>query len=159
MFYTNAESVITDRCANLSGNSPLPWGGFPLYNEFDFIRNDYNISGYTIPSGNTIPPSVHVNFVSKSATTYNWNFFVSYGYDNDYTKTHTAKFLIPDTNNPYYETVNWTVSDGIPFVVTNGTFNGRNVLRFRCPIKHGLNVVPILVLGLLPSYISYVLVS
>jgi hypothetical protein len=140
LYYTNAESVITDRCANLSGNSPLPWGGFPLYNEFDFIRNDYNVSGYTIPSGNTIPPSVHVNFVSKSATTYNWNFFVTYGYDNDYTKTHTAKFLIPDTNNPYYETVNWTVSDGIPFVVTNGTFNGRNVLRFRCPIKHGLNV-------------------
>jgi hypothetical protein len=140
LYYTNAVEVINSTCTSNSNSSPLPWGGYPLYNEFDFIRNDYNVSGYTIPSGSTTPPNNHINFVASSANTYNWNFFLSYGYDNDYTKEHTATFLIPDDVNPYYETVNWIVSDGIPFVLTRGTFNGRNVLRFRCPIKHGMDI-------------------
>jgi hypothetical protein len=134
LYYTNAEQVISSRCVYNNNSSPLPWGGFPLYNEFDFIRNDYNVSGYTIS------PNNHINFVASSASTYNWNFFLSYGYDNDYTKEHSATFLIPDDVNPYYETVNWIVSDGIPFVLTRGAFNGRNVLRFRCPIKHGMDI-------------------
>ena len=138
LYYTNAETVIAQNC---SGANNLPWGGFPLYNEFDFIRNDYNISGYTIPSGNTTPPNVHVNFIAKSANTYNWNFFLSYASDNDFTTSHQATFFIPEfiNSNPY-ETVNWNVVDGIPFVLTKGVYNGRNILRFRCPIKHGLDV-------------------
>jgi hypothetical protein len=140
LYYVNAEEVVADRCSNLSNNSPLPWGGFPLYNEFDFIRNDYDVSGYTVPSGNTIPQNVHVNFVPKSASSYNWNFFVSYAFENDFNKQLSAQFLIPDDTNPTYPTVNWVVSDGIPFVTQKGKFNGRDIIRFRCPIKHGMNV-------------------
>ena len=140
LYYVNAEEVIASRCVNLSNNSPLPWGGFPLYNEFDFIRNDYNISGYTTQSGNTIPPNVHVNFVTKSASTYNWNFFLSYAYDNDYNKQLRAQFAVPDGNNTTYPTLSWIVSDGIPFVIQKSTFNGRNIIRFRCPVRHGMSV-------------------
>ena len=139
LFYTNAEEVVRDRCLTLNNQTLLPWGGYPLYNEFDFIRTDYAVSGYTIPSGNTIPPNVHVNFVPKSASSYNWNFFVSYPYDNDFTKELSATLKIP-SDPPQYIPLTWTVGDGIPFVIEKSTFNGRNIIRFRCPVRHGMDI-------------------
>ena len=51
-----------------------PWySGYPQSFEFDLIRNDINNS--------------HINFITKSATTYNWNYFLSYGFQNDQTTT------------------------------------------------------------------------
>lgn len=135
LYYTNAIEAATQRC---DPNSNFPWGGFPLYNEFDFIRTDNNISGYTVASGATIQP--HVNFRNVSASTYNWNFFISYAYENDYNKELQAILKVPNDPTPLYPTVSWKVSDGIPFVIKRGTYNGRNIIGFRCPIKHGLSV-------------------
>lgn len=134
LYYVNAQEAVIQRC---EGNTNFPWGGFPLYNEFDFIRNDYNVSGYTTFSGTTPP---HVQFIPKSASSYNWNFFMSYPFENDSEKLMDAIVKIPTESGPIYPIVSWKVGDGIPFVVRRGTFNGRNVIRFRCPIKHGLNV-------------------
>jgi hypothetical protein len=134
LYYLNAQETVIQRC---NPNSNFPWGGFPLYNEFDFIRNDYNVSGYTITSGSTPP---HINFVAKSASSYNWNFFISYAFENDYNKQLQAIFKVPNDPTPLYPTVNWTVSDGIPFVIKNSTYNGRDIIQFRSPIKHGLSV-------------------
>jgi hypothetical protein len=134
LYYVNALESVIQRC---NGNSNFPWGGYPQYNEFDFIRTDYSVSGYTIQSGSTSP---HVNFVPKSASTYNWNFFLSYAYENDYDKQLRVTFKIPNEPTPLYPTVSWKASDGIPFVIRRGTYNGRNVIRFRCPVKHGMNV-------------------
>ena len=134
LYYLNAFQAVTERC---NGNSNFPWEGFPLYNEFDFIRNDYNVSGYTIPSGSTPP---HIQFVTKSAGTYNWDFYLSYAFENDPNKQLRATFKVPSSPNPLYPTVSWVASDGIPFVIRRTTDRGRNIIQFRCPVKHGLSV-------------------
>ena len=122
--YTNADQ-------NCPPNPNVRWQGFPQYNEFDFIRNDYNVSGYTVPdcSGYT-----HINFVSKSASTYNWNYFMSYAFDNDYNKPMSAIDSISQ------QTLNWVASDGIPFVIFPTKIGGVNLISFRCPVKHNLKV-------------------
>ena len=126
LYYINELELTLQQC----GVNPdsVWWRGFPQYSEFDFIRSDYNVSGYTQP------PNNHINFVSRSASTYNWNFFVSYPYKNSYTKV--LEYYKGNTS------VKWSVSDGIPFVIkSNNTFiNGNKVIQFVCPVKHGLSV-------------------
>lgn len=110
---------------NQNPNTPIAWGGFPQYNEFDFIRTDYDVTGYTQS------PNNHINFVSKSATTYNWNLFISYAYNNNYNK----QLQWHDPNR-----YRWVAKDGIPYVMTGGTSNGSNLISFYSPVPHGLSV-------------------
>jgi hypothetical protein len=128
LYYTDEYNNADQNCPP---NSNVRWGGFPQYNEFDFIRNDYNVSGYTVPD---ISGYTHVNFVSKSASTYNWNYFMTYAFDNDYNKPMSAIDSISQ------QTLNWVSSDGIPFVVVPTTIGGVNLISFRCPVKHNLKV-------------------
>jgi hypothetical protein len=126
LYYINELGLTLEQCD--ANPDSVSWQGFPQYSEFDFIRSDYNVSGYTQP------PNNHINFVSRSASTYNWNFFVSYPYKNSYTKV--LEYYTGNTS------VKWVVSDGIPFVIkSNNTFiNGNKVIQFVCPVKHGLSV-------------------
>ena len=125
--YVNATQSASSVCS--VGSNNIIWTGYPQYNEFDFIRTDYDVSGYTKPDVNG---DVHVNFVPKSASTYNWSFYVSYPFDNNYTKRMEA------VDKPTSQTLNWVCSDGIPFVIDNTNLNGQNIISFRCPVKHGL---------------------
>jgi hypothetical protein len=124
MYYINAEEAAIASCPP---NPNVSWTGLPQYNEFDFIRTDYYVTGYTQP------PNNHLLFVPNSASTYNWNFFVSYPFQNDPTKQLQAV----ESNTQI--TLNWVSGDGIPFVVQKTQQNGRNLITFRCPVKHGLN--------------------
>jgi len=125
LYYLNAATAAAAQC---EGNAQsVSWTGLPQYNEFDFIRNDYNVSGYTQP------PNEHLIFSPISASSYNWNFFVSYAFENDYNKILQAY----DNKSGTY--LNWVVGDGIPFIIENTTYNGRDIISFRCPIKHGLS--------------------
>jgi hypothetical protein len=106
------------------------WSGYPLYNEFEFIRSDNNVSGYTTNSGYT---PAHVYFTNKSASTYNWGYYVTYPYENDYLKTLQ-----------YYDEFNnthtWFASNGIPFYIVNPyTDNGQDLISFVCPVEHNLS--------------------
>ena len=94
------------------------WKGFPQYYEFDFYRP--NITDQ------------HIDYKSKSAYTYNWTYYISYAYSNDYSKP-----LSYDLNNSSF---NWVASDGIPFSILNRTQNGANVISFQCIAPHGLTV-------------------
>ena len=94
------------------------WKGFPQFYEFDFFRPDIK--------------DQHVEYRAKSAYTYNWTYYVSYAYSNNYDKK-----LSYDLNNSSY---NWIASEGIPFSIYNGTQNGSNVIRFQCIAPHGLTV-------------------
>ena len=125
LVYTN-ESPAALRSCPVDVN--VVWSGFPQYNEFDFIRGDYNVIGYTQP------PNNHLTFINKSASTYNWNFFASYPFENDYAKSLQA------IENKTKQTLSWVASDGIPFIIENITYNGLSLISFRCPIKHGLSV-------------------
>jgi hypothetical protein len=90
-------------------NPNIPWDGFPQYPEFDLIRTDNDVSGYTIGNGR------HLDFKSVSATTYNWSHYLSYAFANEYNKKLYA--IEPNTNISW----NWTASDGIPYVILFGS--------------------------------------
>jgi hypothetical protein len=128
LYYLNAELAANLQC--ISGTS-IPWTGLPQYNEFDFIRTDYNVSGYTVPNVNG---EFHRLFIPKSASSYNWNFFMSYPFENDYNKTLSAVEPKSGIN------ITWTSGDGIPFVINNTVSRGLDFVSFRCPVKHGVSV-------------------
>ncbi len=119
LYYVNSEE-------SFSTNS---WSGYPQYVEFDLIRNDYNVPGYTVPSGATQP---HVDFKSKSASTYNWTQYISYPYENDYNKLLQYDL---GGSNPFL----WNAGEGIPFyIVSPYSYNGQTLISFVCPVEHGL---------------------
>lgn len=128
LYYVNADIAASIQCQS---GTTIAWSGFPQYNEFDFIRTDYNVSGYTIPNSNG---EFHRLFIPKSASSYNWNFFMSYAFENDYNKNLSA--VEPKTGI----NLNWISGDGIPFVVQNTTSRGLDIVALRSPIKHGVSV-------------------
>lgn len=96
------------------------WYGYPQYIEFDFFRKDVE--------------NPQVNFVPKSATSYNWTYYFSYPHSND-------SSVPMSYTSPSGVTLNtWNAGDGIPFEITNGSDNGFNIISFRCPVKHGLSM-------------------
>jgi hypothetical protein len=125
LYYINALQSALDTC---NGGSNVEWSGLPQYNEFDFIRTDNNVEGYTKS------PGEHLIFSPKKAANYNWNFYVSYAFENVTNKNLQAYDSTTNTS------LTWIVSDGIPFIINNSTSNGLNVVSFRCPVKHGLTV-------------------
>ena len=133
LYYTNpiGNTILTFPSGNLPPAVPVStvlWEGYPQYFEFDFIRTDNNVVGYTTP------PNNHINFMNKSASTYNWTHYASYGYSNDYNKQMFA--IDPDTSVSW----TWVASDGIPFIISSGTNDFGKYISFKCPMKHGLKV-------------------
>jgi hypothetical protein len=121
LYYVNSESSFNTN----------NWSGYPQYYEFDFIRNDNNVSGYTINSGTTPP---HISFINKSASTYNWTQYVSYAYENEYNK-------ILQYNLNSVTTLTWVCGNGIPFYIVNPfNYDGRDLISFVCPVEHNLSV-------------------
>lgn len=119
LYYVNSET---------SALTTGVWSGYPQYFEFDFIRFDNNADGYTTGA------NPHINFVNKSASTYNWTQYISYAYENDYFK----QLQYYRTSTSYY---NWISGDGIPFYIVNpSTQLGRTIISFVCPVKHNLTV-------------------
>jgi hypothetical protein len=95
-----------------------PWySGYPQSVEFDLIRNDIN--------------NEHINFISKSATTYNWNYFLSYGFQNDQTTT------LQYTDSTNGDTI-WAIGNGLLAFISNAEVNGTNVIQFKTFAKHNL---------------------
>lgn len=94
------------------------WKGFPQYYEFDFYR-----------------PNVmdqHVAYKAKSAYTYNWTYYLSYPYENDYNKK--LSYVLNNTNKY------WIAGDGIAFSIKNAIQNGNDIIGFQCVAPHGLTV-------------------
>jgi len=135
LYYVNSFQSAVETCLSPNLNTIL-WSGYPQYFEFDLIRTDSDVIGYTIPSiQNNITTPPHVNFDYPKAAEYNWNFHLSYPFENDTTKVLSCK-------NLFYPTIShtWVSGDGIPFVIKNGTINGHDVVFFYCPMQHGLSL-------------------
>jgi len=136
LYYTNAIKNASSYYP--SGNAPsiqpapinnqVPWDGFPQYPEFDLIRTDINVLGYTAGPGR------HLDFKSVSASTYNWSHYLSYAFDNDYNKNLYA--IDPETSISW----TWKSGDGIPYVIVVGTDKQTRFITFQCPVRHGLQV-------------------
>jgi hypothetical protein len=134
LYYTNAlsNSISFYPSGNSSGQPPtnpaIPWDGFPQYPEFDFIRTDYDVLGYTAG------PGKHLDFKIVSASTYNWSHYLSYAYANDFEKELYA--IEPETSISW----NWIAADGIPFFILVGSDQVTRQISFKCPMPHGLSV-------------------
>lgn len=133
LYYTNEIENASQYYYQGSSSSSVTdqnvaWDGLPQYSEFDFIRMDKNVIGYTQP------PNNHLTFKSVSATTYNWSHYITYPFKNDYDKNLYA--IEPETNMSW----NWVASDGLPYYIRMGVENVRNTISFKCPVKHGLSV-------------------
>jgi hypothetical protein len=94
------------------------WKGYPQFFEFDVLRTDMD--------------NQHINYKPISAYSYNWSFYLTYPFKNDYNKKMQAVI----NNNSF----NWIAKDGIPFVIKNTTENGNQVIAFECIAPHGLTV-------------------
>ena len=123
LYYTNA---VNNAITQLTIPNTA-WQGYPQYPEFDFIRTDNNVIGYTQP------PNNHITFINKSASTYNWTHYLTYGFENDYDKPMSA--TDPETQASWY----WLANDGIPYYIRIGNDQNPGQISFRCPMKHGLN--------------------
>jgi hypothetical protein len=129
LYYENVLSLINASCSDPA--LLTSYSGFPQFFEFDFMRNDNYISGYTTYDDSLV---VHKKFVNQSATTYNWSIYLSYAYENDPNKQMQ---VVDSTSN---NTINWTASDGIPFTVERTNVQGQSLISFRCLMPHGLSV-------------------
>jgi hypothetical protein len=117
LYYTNPiQNAI------LSINNPsFAWEGYPQYSELAISRN-IGING-------------HIPFVNKSASTYNWSFYVTYAFSSTTAQTMSytsEKFNV--TNNGFL------CGDGIPYVIESGVFNGKRLVYFYCGTNHNLQV-------------------
>jgi len=113
--YTNA--------INLKINNPQPnsidWQGYPQYDEFTFFR--------------TKGIQNHVDYLPKSAGTYNWSIYVTYPSSND------GNQQMEYTDDEFQTVNNFVVSDGIPYVVKNRVENGKKLISLYCGYKHNVN--------------------
>jgi hypothetical protein len=95
------------------------WQGYPQYDEFGMIR-DRGIVG-------------HVTLVPKSATSYNWSFYVSYPFSS--TTAQTMSY----TNETFStQPILFNAGEGIPFTMKTGVNNGKQIVYFYCGTNHNL---------------------
>ena len=97
----------------------VSWSGLPQHYEFDLRRYDVN--------------NTHVEFKPESASTYNWDYYITYPYSAD--TEFNMKWYQNSNGNLL---ANFKASDGIPCTLTGVTYNGTNYLQFNCPVKHNL---------------------
>ena len=129
LYYVNPEFYRLQQTNSLDPNFEIAWGGLPQYHEFEFIRTDANVPGYTVSSNGEAP---HVLFNTLNAPYYNWFFYLTYPYQNNETKTLQTNF----DGNDFY----WQIGNGIPFTVSLNTINGSPVIQFNCSLNHNLSV-------------------
>ena len=108
LYYINVEDSVTTNV----------WRGYPQYDEFTFFR--------------TSSVNNHISYKPKSASTYNWSLYVTYPSSNDYTQQMTF------TDDEFNNVNNFTVSEGVPYVIKNRIVNGKRLISFYCGFKHNI---------------------
>lgn len=96
------------------------WQGYPPYQEFSFIRESM-VSG-------------HLDFIPKSSTTYNWSIYTTYPFSSSTNQVMSYTDEVYNVTNN-----NFLASDGIPFVIDTGVYNGKNLVYFYCGTNHNLS--------------------
>ena len=117
LFYTNS---LVNAIASIT-NPNVAWEGYPQFYEFTLLR-EQGING-------------HIPYVAKSAGTYNWMTYITYPFSGDTTQKMSwtsERFSITNAN--------FTVSDGIPFVIDSGSLNGKQLIYFYCATNHNLKI-------------------
>ena len=108
LYYVESEKSIVNNV----------WKGFPQYYEFEFFRPDVR--------------DQHIEYISKSAYTYNWTYNLSIPYENDYKKQLYWTDGVTE--------INFTAEEGIPFIISNVKINGTNFISCKCIAEHNLQI-------------------
>lgn len=127
LFLTNPVEVLEKNQTLFNNFERVPdtfglrWNGFPQYNEFSFIRTDYD--------------NPHIRVLPQSASTYNWGVYLSYPFSSitEQRMSYVDKQLSGNT-------ITFKAMDGIPFTIVNNVFNGSKYITFRCGGNHNLTV-------------------
>ena len=72
LYYINETGSASAQCSN--GGVVVGWSGVPQFSEFDFVRTDSKVPGYT--TNGTAPTDYHIKFAPQSASSYNWMFYL-----------------------------------------------------------------------------------
>jgi hypothetical protein len=123
LFYLTPEKTKQEQVNSVE---LIPWPGYPQYNEFNFIRTDLNTIGYTLGAGS------HRVLEARYANKYNWNYYMSYAFEND-----TQRVLSYDFKNGLGP-VTWKPEDGLPYIMNQVQFEGKTLWQFTCPMNHNL---------------------
>jgi hypothetical protein len=113
LYYSNA--------INNASNNANFWEGYPQFDEFTMQRS----TGITN----------HVSFITKSASSYNWSYYISYAFSSTTAQTMSytdEKFGVTNAG--------FTAGDGIPYVLTTGIYNGKKLVYFYCGTNHNLKI-------------------
>lgn len=92
------------------------WSGYPQHQEFNFIREDVNTQQFS--------------FQPKSASTYNWLFYITYPFER------ITNFNLRYINGPIDET--WNVGSGLLGTVNRIIVDGQAIIRIETPFDHGI---------------------
>ena len=110
--FKNSLFYVNADSSVLTGN----WKGFPQYYEFDFYRPEIT--------------NQLVDYSAKSAYTYNWTYYLTHAATNEGNVVMQATYS--------GQTIQWNAEDGIPFIISNSTQGGFNIISFQCLMPHGL---------------------
>lgn len=119
LFYINGVDAKT---INANQNPPQinAWKGYVQFDEFTFYRTT------GIPG--------HIPFYNKSASTYNWNIYVSYPISGD------SQQQMRYENTQFSAVTYFQAGDGVPFVIQNTNPDGKSLVTFYCGVPHNLQV-------------------
>lgn len=123
LYYLNPEGTKANQVQSVD---PLPWPGFPQYNEFNFIRRDIGLIGYTLGVGS------HRTLKPDMASNYNWNFYLSYPHSNNYDRILSYNF------GTSLGSFSWSPSQGLPAAMTQVLIEGKTYWQFTCATNHNL---------------------
>jgi hypothetical protein len=124
LYYLNPEETKANEVKSVN---PIPWPGFPQYNEFNFIRRDIGLLNYTIGSGS------HIDLKPDMASNYNWNFYLSYPYSNNQNRILSYNF------ENGLGSFSWTPLQGLPALMRQVLIEGKTYWQFTCATNHNLN--------------------
>lgn len=119
LFYING---IEAKTINSNQNPPQinAWKGYVQFDEFTFYRST------GIPG--------HIPFYNKSASTYNWNVYVSYPVSGD------SQQQMRYENTQFSAVTYFQAGDGVPFVIKNTNPDGKSLVTFYCGVPHNLQI-------------------